>query len=258
MIASEFNRFCQPYFYDYTSTLIAAQDATRLHAETLEFKSLFDFSKVEDLPLHDLVAKHIIDLPEDFVFISNGPQSDVFERFFIELFPYYRSDITFMHPEKEMTTAWLDENIDRYLIPHPHDAHKLKTMESLIAQGRPCGSMNPFVHIKKLIGTWVVQEHYTIVPMFLLGNRYPDMCVPSFTLPFVRAFIKDVQLPNCKLGAAADQVGPVVIMWSLLAAKGKKIPLIQHIENSDDWNWYPRIINRNWNNSAYHHLEDFV
>lgn len=259
MLAREFNKFCQPYFYDYSPVLIPVQDATRLHAETFEFKSHFDFSHVEDLPLHDLVAKHILELPQDTVFISNGPQSDVFERFFSELLPYYnRTDITFMPPCKQMSVEWLEENVDQYFISHPYSAHKIKTMESLIKQGRTCGSMNPFVYIKKLVGRiWVVQEHFSIVNTFLLGKKYPDMFIPCFTLPFARAFIRDMQLPRCRLGEEADQIGPVVMMRSLLAAKGQDVSLVQHIDISDDWNLYPNLINRSWTHAAYHQLEDF-
>jgi hypothetical protein len=37
------------------------------------------------------------------------------------------------------------------------------------------------------------------------------------------------------------------------------IPLAQHIEDGDDWNWYPNLINRNWPGSRfdYYNLEVF-
>jgi hypothetical protein len=81
------------------------------------------------------------------------------------------------------------------------------------------------------------------------------MVVPNFTLPFARAFIKDLELPKVRIPLKI--FGPVVLMNCIMEKVTGPIPLNQHILDGDDWNWYPNLINRNWSNFNYYNLEVF-
>jgi hypothetical protein len=253
MLSRDFKKFYRPYFYDTNLTITPVEHATLDQARTCEFLSMFDHSQVSELPLHELVIKHILDLPKGFTFISAGPDADPMDRGFRQLISTVRNDISYITPDREITAEWVEISATKYFSTHPFLTHTLKTMDRLVTAGIPCGRFGPFIRGSKLLGQWTVQEVYDTIPLYLYGLEHENLVVPNFVLPFSRALVKHIQLPNCIFNTS--QIGPVILMMALT---GDSTFAKSFITDGEDWNWYPNLINRNWQRPSYHSLERFL
>jgi hypothetical protein len=255
MIARKFKEFFNPYFFDTALTLTPVEVATAQMARTCHWTASFNTDVVEDLPLIELVEKHILELPKNFTFVSLGAESDPLEKYLRILIPRYRSDINFIKPDLDIDPYWVEHATEKCFASHPVMVHTMATMHRLIGQGIPCGRVGPFIRGRMVLDRWSLQISYANIPFYLYGLDHQDMVVPNFTLPFARAFIKDLELPKVRIPLKI--FGPVVLMNCIMEKVTGPIPLNQHILDGDDWNWYPNLINRNWSNFNYYNLEVF-
>jgi hypothetical protein len=257
MIARKFKEFYNPYFFDASLTVTSIKEATVEQARTCHLLASFDHGVVDDLPLLELVEKHILELPNNFTFVTIGPEADPLDKYLRILIPRYRADISFIKPDLDIDPTWVEYSTKKYFSSHPVVVHTIATMDRLISQGIPCGRVGPFIRGKQILNQWRVQCNHGSLSYYLYGLDHQDMVVPNFTLPFARAFIKDLELPNPRI--PIKLFGPVVLMNCIMEKVTGAIPLTQHIEDGDDWNWYPNLINRNWPGTRfdYYNLEIF-
>ena len=253
MLFKDFKNFYQPYFYDQTLDVIPVTSATIEQANSCEFISEFDHSQVSDLPLKELVEKHIIELPKGFTFISAGQDADPTDKYLRPIISKLRPDIKYIKPDREIDLDFVEKSASKYFSNHPFLTHTLATVERLIKEDIPCGRFGPFIRGSKILDKWLIQEIYDTIPMYMIGNQYADMVVPNFVLPFSRAFIKNINLPECRY--KTNQIGPVVLMMALLDDVSIAT---QPLTDGDDWNWYPQLVNRNWQRPTYYQLEGFI
>jgi hypothetical protein len=258
MLTNEFNKFYQPYFINQDLTVTPVKDATVAQAANCEFLTEFDWSRIDDVPLVNLVKSHIEALPMGTTFISAGADADLIHRYFEIIFKHFgRGDIQFVLPDKDITEEFVELSAQRYFCSHPFQSHCLYTMKKLVDSGVTTGIMGPFISAFKPLDHWTPTENYNAIPFYRFAQDYPELIVPNFSMPFARAFFKDLQLPNCRI-QRTDQVGSGLLVLTLLQQLGLGSTIDFTITDGDDWNWYPNLLNRNWQNPVYYKLQHFL
>ena len=256
MIGQKFKKFYHPYFVNTDLSVTPVRAATFEQASHCELLSEFNWEHVDDLPLVELVKKHILELPPNLTFITAGPENDIIDRHFRDIFLKYRNDIQFIKPDRDITEEFVLTSAEKYFCHHPFSSHVLYTMKRLVSEGKPCGSLGRFIQAKKILNNWIVKEEYLTVPTYLFSLEHSDLVVPDFTLPFTRAFIKNLRLPNCRFDT---HFCGVTLLLSLLTGIERDIFLKSaHFVEGDDWNWYSQLVNRNWQDPSYYQLDKFI
>jgi hypothetical protein len=234
---TDFNKFYQPFFITDELEAIPVQIASIENAKLHEFRSVCNFDQIEDCSLNLLIKKHIHNLPKSCIFVTSGSKSDLLDRAIRPLMQDLRPDIQFVAPKIDLSAAWLDENVPKYFISNPWMAHVIYTMELLVHENNSVGYFGSWPYVTYYNCRYIVQDSYDNVTLFKFGTEYQDFIIPNFTLPFLRATLKESR--NILKETNGEE-----LLFRVLNQKADYFPILHHEKSSGSW--YKQLINRNW------------
>ena len=206
---SNYSQFLKAWHYRSNMELVPLQQVSREMASTTGFTVAFDFNLIPDLPLIELAATLLKQLPENFVFVNSryGMLTRAVQNFCQKI---GREDITFIDNDGDIDPGWWEEAKAKYFINDPYMLHELSTAARLCREGRPCGRLGSFIGFHdvsvslktstKFHGAepnWQIVFPYNELPAIRVHEDYQDKFIaPSFLMLLLRAFLKEIRLDS--------------------------------------------------------------
>lgn len=204
---SNYSQFLRAWHYHNNMELVPLQQVTEEMATTTGFTVEFNFSQIQDLPLIELVATLLKQLPQDFVFIqSRMVMLTESMRAFCKKIG--REDINFIVMDGDISSDWWEEAKIKYFINNSYTLHELSTAARLCREGRACGrlGMGIFLNdvsvvIKNTVKFYAAEPNWQIIfpyselPPIRMHEDYQDKFIaPNFLMLLLRAFLKEIKL----------------------------------------------------------------
>lgn len=251
-----YSKFLSAWHYRSNMELVPLLEVSREMASTTGFTVKFDFSDVPDLPLLELAAVLLKQLPENFTFVNSrhAMVTNAVKNFCERI---GRSDIKFIENDGDVDATWWEKAKEKYFVNDPVTLHEMSTIARLCREGQVCGRLGHFLGFHDVATSlktsttfhaaepnWQLVFYYSELPVI---KQFVDdsshFIAPNFLFLLLRAFLKEIKLDSMShvyRMFTLNKFGPVAI--AILLA-----PTIQHDLTSLSVNsppFYPGLIVR--------------
>jgi hypothetical protein len=203
----DYPNFLKAWHYRSNMELVPVEQVSKDMATTTGFTVAFDFSSVPDLPLIELAATLIKQLPENFVFIKSryGLITESVKNFCQQV---GRNDISFVEIDGDIDASWWEHAKETYFINDPVTLHEMSTAARLCQEGRLCGRIGHFIGFHDAATAlktstafhgatpnWQIVFPYNELPVLKQSKDLRENFIaPNFLLLLLKAFLKEIKL----------------------------------------------------------------
>lgn len=203
----DYSKFLKAWHYRSNMELVPVEQVSKDMATTTGFTVEFDFSTVPDLPLLELAATLIKQLPENFVFINSryGLLTESVKNFCQQI---GRGDIGFEEIDGDIDASWWEHAKETYFVNDPVTLHEMSTAARLCQEGKQCGRIGHFIGFHDVATAlktstafhgatpnWQIVFPYNELPVLRQANDLQENFIaPNFLLLLLKAFLKEVRL----------------------------------------------------------------
>lgn len=207
LFPKNYSKFLSAWHYRSNMELVPLHDVAKDMATTTGFTVAFDFSEVPELPLIELAAVLIKQLPENFVFVNSryAMVTDAVKNFCQQV---GRNDIEFVEMDGDIDAEWWEMAQQKYFVNDPYTLHEMATIDRLCRAGQVCGRLGHFVGFHDVATAlktstafhgaapnWQIVFPYNELPLIRQFHDLQEHFIaPSFLLLLLKAFLKEIKL----------------------------------------------------------------